>query len=380
VVTTNAFGGLADDPEQGIVRTGDLMASRIVRAVLRRPPLPQQSQGVAAPIDKPPPALVTKILVPDAYLVSWAPFAAMAVRRLMRTERFDALITTSPYESVHVIGLAEHRSCVWVADFRDGWTFEPHRVSFPTALQRQLDAALERRVVRTADVVLAATRPIADDFRRRLHVPALEVPNGFEPPEPQVSGEAPLLEAGYVNLVYTGTLSGPWGRDPAPLIEALRRIAQEPEVASRLRLVIAGRLTESEQRLLSTAGPLVRHVGLLSRASAQALQRAASGLVLITSSNTSEATGKVFEYLGAERPILALADGNEAARIVTETRTGMTVRPDDPERVAVALRGAVDGALARSYAPRNLDLYRYPGPAKTVEAAIEEAIMRRSSA
>ena len=380
VVTTGAFGGLDDDAARAVHRTRDLMASSALRTILRRPALP--AGGGPAVANSQPPALLTKLLVPDAYLASWVPFATAAARRLLRAEDYDAVVTTTPYESAHLAGLLCRRHAAWIADFRDGWVFDSHRAAFPTGAQRGIDRTLERRVVRAADAVTVATVPIAEDFRARLGIDAVHVPNGWDPAwDADVERAAPpALEADRLNLVYTGTLSGGWGRNPRALLRALQMLAAEPEIARRLRLVIAGRPSEEDERdLRELASPLVRHVGMLGRPAAQALQRRADGLVLITSRNRSEATGKLFEYLGASRPVLALAEDNEAERIVRETSTGLTVAPDDPQAIAETLRRVVAGALAQSYAPRGLEQYIYPGPALKVEAVVERAIARRES-
>ena len=121
------------------------------------------------------------------------------------------------------------------------------------------------------------------------------------------------------------------------------------------------------------------HVGVLDREGVVALQRAADVLVLITSRDSSEASGKLFEYLAAGRPILALAEGNEAERIVRETRTGIVVTPEDLDAIAAALRRAASGELARDYAPRGIDRYAYPRLAEEAVEAIDEAITARAS-
>src|SRR5947208_4709129 len=89
VLTTSAFGTLEDDQASGVVRSPDLAATRWVRTVLRRPPLPEPG-GPVVP-DKPPPSILTRVLVPDAYLASWVPFAARLARRLVRQRQIDCL-------------------------------------------------------------------------------------------------------------------------------------------------------------------------------------------------------------------------------------------------------------------------------------------------
>jgi glycosyltransferase involved in cell wall biosynthesis len=250
-------------------------------------------------------------------------------------------------------------------------------------VQDRLDATLERRVASAADVVIGVTRPIADDFATRLSARSAFVSNGWDPSlDARVANvEHPALDHGAVNLVHTGKLSGLRGRDPRPLFAALRMLSiEEPKLAARLRIVLAGRLDAEEDQLLRELDHrlAVVHVGHLERDAAAALQRDADALLLITSHNgVSQATGKLFEYLTSGRPIIALAQDNEAARIVRETGTGITVAPDDVQGIARALATAADGTLAHSYAPRDLERYIYPAPADTLADLIESAIKRR---
>lgn len=377
VLTTAAFGSLPDDADQGVFRAEDLLGRKWFRRLLRRPPLPEGPSG--APVDKPPPEILTRIVVPDFRLVTWVPFATRAARRLVTELDIDCVVTTSAYESTHVVGLGlGRRRPAWVADFRDAWSFQPWRPPFPTGLQRRLDVALERRVVTTADRVTVVEGSVGRDFRERLGIDAAYVPNGWDPELDVEAAEPPVEPDGRVLLVHTGKLLGDWGRTPAKLFDALRRLRDEdPELAARLRLVLAGRLDAAEAELIEAAGldGIVEHVGQLSRADALALQRSADALVLLSSATLAwELPGKVFEYLGAGRPILALAHDNDAARFVEETRLGMIVHPDDVPAITDALRRVARGELAERYAPQGTERFVYPAPAAAMTDEIERAI------
>jgi glycosyltransferase involved in cell wall biosynthesis len=378
IFATGAYGRLPDDHEMDVVRVGDLASIRSLRRVLRRGDLiVAGGEGHTTSSS----ALLTKVLVPDSYAVSWLPAALVAVRRHLARHEVDCLVTSTPPESNHLLGLLlGSRRPAWLADFRDGWRFEPLREPFPTAAQRALDAWLERRVAHTADVVVGATRPIAEDLERRLGARAAYVPNGWDA-EAAVDSPADARNSSGegVMLVYTGTLSGIRGSDPTPLLRALSTVLAEPELP-RIRVVLAGRLTAAERALIESCGvgDAVEHLGVLDRSAALALQRSADALILLTSRNSSEATGKIFEYLGAGRPIVALAENNEAERIVRETNTGVTVPPDDVGAIATALRRVATGELAAAYAPRNLEQFTYPRPADAMAEAVENAIRRRS--
>ena len=385
ILASGAFGRLPDDDDLGVVRVGDLMSVRALRRVLRRGELVRPTaQGAATASVLPPSALFTKVFVPDPQVVSWTPAMLLAARRLYAEGGFDCLVTTGPPESVHLAGLLlGRRRSAWLADFRDGWLFEPLRAPFPTALQRRLDAVLERHVVQHADAVTAVTEPISEDFRRRYGVEAVTIPNAYDPAlDSQVeAAELPSLPGDRTLIVHTGTLSGPRGRDARPVAEALLRVADEPQVASRIAFVQAGSTSPDDETLLAPLRDrgLVQTLGIVPRATAVALQRRADVLLLITSAHVSQSTAKLHEYLAAGRPILALAEDNEAGRIVRNTRTGVTVAPDDVDGIADALRGIATGEFARDIAPRGLGKYVYPGPADAMAEQIELAIARREA-
>lgn len=378
ILTSSASGSLPDDAPW-VHRTADLAAASWLRVALRRGT--GGSAPASAAIQKPVPRLFTDVLVPDEHLLTWVFGALPSARRLIRARGIECVISSGPPNSAHLLPLMlGRRRPAWIADFRDGWRFEPLRPPWPTAAQDRLDAFLERRVVASADSVIGVTRPIANDLSSRLGAASTHVPNGWNPTHDEDKAETalPPLDPQRVNIVHTGKLSGRWGRDPASLFAAVRNLIDRgyPD-ASRLRIVLAGRLDTDEQRLLREAdlGAVVEHVGHVERKAAHALQRESDALLLITSPvHTSEATGKLFEYLTAGRPIIALAVNNEAARIVEATGTGVTVAPADVEGIERALIAALDGSLAAAYAPHDLESYIYPRPAEAVAELVERAI------
>jgi glycosyltransferase involved in cell wall biosynthesis len=386
VLTTRVFGTLPDD-DRWVVRGDDLAANERLRRVLRRPSLQHQA-APAPPAELVSSALFTRVVVPDTYALTWVPFAQRLARSLVCDRAIDCVITSGPPHSLHLCGQWLSRGSTgpaWLADYRDGWRFEPLLGAWPTPPQEWLDAWLERRAARSAGAIAAATLPIAEDFQTRLGIPATHVPNAWDPADDVRVGElgvpAGMLDPATLNVVHAGKLSGPRGRDPRPLFEALARLAaRRPQARERLRLVLAGRLDAHDERLLADqpAGEMVRHVGHLSRMQAAALQRGADALLLLTSvGHASQATGKLFEYLAAERPILALASDNEAARIVAETGTGVCVPPEDVEAIERALEEVLDGVLGERYAPHDLERYRYPAPALQVAALLDAAVAAR---
>lgn len=332
--------------------------------------------GESAATYDPSPSVAASIVVPDLELVGWTPFAVSRALGLVSREAFDCVITSSPPQSCHLVGLAlKRRGLPWVADFRDGWTYEPTRRPFPTSWQRRLDSIIESRVARQADVLVGVTEPISDDLRDRFGGEVMTITNGFDPDEPVASGDAwaPPIRKERFSVAYTGSL-GFGGNSPEPLFAAIRSLKEShPELAARLEVVFAGPSTREEQSSWRDLDGCVSSVGYLPRDRVLALQRAADALVLFTGDDRpSVATGKLYEYLASGRPIIVVGDRSAAASIVRDEGAGVTVGASDIPALAEVLAGAVTGNLGRSQTPD--EWYSYPRVAGRMEQAVEKAI------
>lgn len=378
VLTTSAYGALPGDAVEGIERTTD---AQLWRARLRGAAHVGSMYDSDTYAGRPHP--LSKVIVPDPLALAWAPFAIQRALALNRGLAFDCVITTSPPESAHFVGRALQRKGVaWVADVRDAWTFEPLRPEFPTRAQHRLDERLERKTLGAADAVVCVAEPAAADLRRRGIADPVLVRNGADPELLAAADPASvegLLDPERVSLVYTGRF-GSTGRDPRALVDALAALASDdPEDASKLELVVAGPLISAEQKLLSRDVDPARItlVGSLDRKRALALQRAADALLLIAHPVRSQlANFKLYEYLHAGSPVLALAEGTEAGRVVAGFG-GMVVPAGDVAPIAAALKAAARGELSPSD-PGALAEHAYPAVAERMAAAVELAIKRSS--
>jgi glycosyltransferase involved in cell wall biosynthesis len=373
VVTSRTSGEGGIEGAAEVLRTGDALATRLN---WRRRHFEALSGGDQSGYS--PPSRLESLVVPDLAVGTWLPFALPRALSLAWKQDFDVVLTTSPPQSAHLVGLAlARRGLPWIAELRDGWTFEPPRAQWPSRAQRRLDAALERKVARKANAMIGVTEPIVADLRERLGAHAVLITNGFDPEEvPAAEGSDSLLDPERHSLVHTGRMEAARS-SPVPLLEALRRVKREsPEVADRLEVVFAGALSARELELLAAddLSGLVKVVGWLERPRALALQRDADSLLVVTEgpSRRSVATGKVFEYLAARRPILVLGEGTEAARIVADAGAGAATSASDPGAIADALRRLLAETPEVDGRAEVLDRYSYPRLVERLAALIEE--------
>jgi glycosyltransferase involved in cell wall biosynthesis len=206
----------------------------------------------------------------------------------------------------------------------------------------------ERQVVAESAALITVSEPLSRYFQETYHHPCVAtVPNGFDPDETQLKLPDIDLEPGCFHIVHSGRFSlSDAGCTILPLVQALNSLlADRPELTQKLRLHFLGELSRREIKMLAGLAQCgVAHLhGPLSREHALAFQRRADLLLLVTSPNRrSVATTKIFEYLQARRPILALTPRSFAAEIVEKCRCGWVVSPLAINEIRFILERIID--------------------------------------
>jgi glycosyltransferase involved in cell wall biosynthesis len=245
---------------------------------------------------------------PDANK-GWTPFALEAISEFNRSQRAHAIISTGPPSSCHVIARKAKSmlGCPWIADFRDLWVQNLAATNAGIALRMQ--GGLEKRTLRTADALVTVSEPWAERLRERYpDKPSYAIANGFDPDD-FASPPPPLTRT--FSITYTGQLYQ-GKRDPSPLFEVLQQLFQNGtvdrgDVRVRFYGPIEPWLLAIVQRY--SLQDVVEMPGKVSREEALLRQRESQLLLQLGWSDpreTGQYTGKLFEYLGSRRPILAV--------------------------------------------------------------------------
>ena len=267
------------------------------------------------------------LLQPDPQLL-WIPNAWRAAKPLLKDH--DVIMVSAPPFSSMMLGAAFSR---WsgkplVLDYRDEWllSLDHWENRQASRLTRRWNRWLEDRVLRQASQVIATTDGSVRSMQRRCSeagaaAPVATLPNGFDAEDFQSVPRSQKQPGGKFRIVYTGTL---WKLTSiAPLVEAMRRKAsRDGKVWDQIEWVFAGRVTPSENDLLDEMTRLGCSVEIHPYLThLDALQLVVdSDCLLLTLSGHSDAQrvmpAKVFEYLAANRPILAIAPNGEATNLL----------------------------------------------------------------
>jgi glycosyltransferase involved in cell wall biosynthesis len=283
-----------------------------------------------------------RLLVPDEN-VSWNVTAIPAALRIVRNEGIDVVLTTSPPGSVHLIGAAVKRATGvrWVADLRDSLLAHPHRSADRLAKAKQSGTrAVARLVARSADAIVTVSDAIKEEAESlEPSGPVVAIPNGCDFDDFAGLDYRPSER---FRLTHTGSFFG--RRDPRPFLTALTEA--DPDVV--VRFVGDFRSADREWAEGLDLGERLELHPYVPRRRSLELQRDSEALLLIIPEADGRGrgvlSGKVFEYLAAERPILAAVppDG-AAAELIRETGAGVVAAPED----VPALREALAALVAR---------------------------------
>ena len=294
-----------------------------------------------------------RTLVPDEN-VTWNVTAIPAAIRIARSEGIDVVLTTSPPSSVHLVGAAVKRAtgARWIADLRDSLVAHPHRraESALVRVKEQGETQVAKLVARQADAIVCAADAIAEEARGlepRGRVVTIANGSDFD----DFAGLEHRASDRF-RVTHTGSFFGK--RSPRPFLEALARSGLEDVV---VRFVGDFRTADREWADGLGLGDRLELIPYVPRRRSLELQRDSEALLLLIPEAAGRGrgvlSGKVFEYLAAERPVLAVVppDG-AAAGLIRETGAGVVAPPEDVDAIADALRelhgrwraGQLDGA------------------------------------
>ena len=245
------------------------------------------------------------------------------MQELMSLEPFDAIWATS--DPLVTLGLADQAALAWripwVADFRDSFNVMP----FGKWYKRPIWAWHEARLCRRANAAVTVSRGLAAGLSAASGREVAVIENGFDPD--LFSGPTPPSKPIF-SLAYTGRIVFPFV-NPRPLLEAIDDCIRTGAIPrDQIELVFY----EAPAEVINLAFPgattslPVRVEAKLPHKDIVVVQRSSSALVLLNFKGTPGVlTGKLFDYLGAKRPILAVPDDRgEVSELLSRTNAGVS--------------------------------------------------------
>ena len=247
-------------------------------------------------------------------------------------EDFDAIISTSPPETAHLIAynIKKKFDIPWIADLRDLWTGN-HYYGY-LWFRKLRERKLERETLGYADAMITVSEPLVKKLQEVHPQSNLYcIHNGFDPMLKQSNN----MPTGKFSITYTGkVMSGVLKKyqNPEPLFKAIKELIDHNLLnPNQISIDFYGSSPswlkmEIEKYQL---GEIVKIHGVISREDSIIKQRNSQILLLLNWNNPREEgvlTGKIFDYFAAQRPILSIGQsGGLISKILKTTQAGMYV-------------------------------------------------------
>ena len=264
--------------------------------------------------------------IPDARKF-WIQPSVNFLSNYLENNHIDAIITTGPPHSMHLIGLELKKKLgiKWISDFRDPWTEIDYFQQLPlTKKATKKHQDLEQEVLRKSDMVVVVGETMKEKFlkySKRIKV----LTNGFDTIEDLSTQKLDIK----FSITHVGLMN--FDRNPTILWKVLNEISNtNPGFKNDLRIKLIGKIDDAViQDLKVFDHNTIETIPYLDHKDVSKYQ--ASSQVLLLSINEVPSakgiiTGKIFEYLQAKRPILAIGpEDGDAAMILKNTNAGTIV-------------------------------------------------------
>jgi glycosyltransferase involved in cell wall biosynthesis len=279
-----------------------------------------------------------RLLLPDEN-VTWNATAIPKAISIARSEAIDVVLTTSPPGSVHLVGAAVQKAtgAKWVADLRDSIALHAHHSTegIGARAKQKTRAGVAHLVARNADAIVCAAESIAVEMRGlNPRGRVVTIANGCDFDD---FAGLEYARADRLRLTHAGSFFGK--RDPKPFLRALVESGLQ-DVTVRF----VGDFRPGDREFMESLGlsDRVELIDYVPRRESLRLQRDSDALLLLIPEAAGRGrgvlSGKVFEYLAAERPVLAVVpEDGAAAELVRDTGAGVVAGPEDVPAIRAAL-------------------------------------------
>lgn len=326
--------------------------------------------------------------IPDARKF-WVKPSIRFLSDYLKKNPVDAVISTGPPHSMHLIalGLKKKLNVPWLADFRDPWTnIDFYSKLMLTSFADRKHKQLELEVLNKADGVTCVGKTWLDELQEiwrkkkgslgkaeaNIHNSKFRfISNGYDPDD--YSGEKVESDKKF-SIVYVGTLDK--SRNPGILWKTLSGIVNKnTSFANDLQIKLVGKTDIAVTDDIEKNGllPYMEKISYLTHEEVTQVQKKSQVLLLLIN-NTPNAmgitTGKLFEYLAAERPILCIGPkGGDADKILTQTNGGLISGYEDSQSLEANILYFYNKYKIGNLSSESVDIEKYSRKALTGEVA-----------
>lgn len=284
-------------------------------------------------------------LLPDNK-IGWKKKAIEAGSKLLENDKFDAIFSTAPPYTDFLIGeeLKKKFNLPYVIDYRDSWMDNPYNF-YPTPLHKSIVSRMERRVLHSSDHIITINRKIKEllliRYKFLKYTDITIIPQGFDPEDFDIPENETLPKVKKFRITYSGTFIDK--RTPKYFLRAVAKLLKEnPEIRHNFEACFVGNFRKENEKIVDKLNlrDVVNIVGYVEHKECIKYLVTSDVLWMMIGEGKGEdmmSTGKLFEYIGAKKPILGCVPEGVAKNTILESKSGFVVDPYDVNGIAKIL-------------------------------------------
>ncbi|MFK8045813.1 MAG: glycosyltransferase [Crocinitomicaceae bacterium] len=316
------------------------------------------------------------IFIPDPRRF-WINPSSRYLKRIIKEEQIDVVITTGPPHSMHLIGykLKQHfgNNINWIADFRDPWT----NIDFYDMLQvgRRADRKnrlLEKKVITSCNTMVTVSPSWAEDFKKLGATNVKVITNGFDPDD---YDNFSINSNVNFTITHLGSINA--DRNPDAFWKATSILTEEyPEFKASLEIKLIGVVHNDVIKSVEKYG-LTNNVSFIEskphKLALKELKNSSISLLLLNNTKNVDGIipGKLFEYIGVGNPIFAIGKTKgDSGNILSQNSLGTITGFDDVKAAKNALLSFYESHLEKTLSnpeKNNLEKFSIKSIARSFE-------------
>lgn len=286
--------------------------------------------------------------IPDAR-IGWVPFAFKKAETIISEYGIEQVISTGPPNSTHLIGLklkTKYPDLNWIMDMRDPWSQIFYNQHLPrTDRASKKDISLEKKCLTKADEVIVVSDSMnkvqQSVFDRHYHT----ITNGFDHEDFELTNDNDNRNPDALTIKYVGSMTE--AAIPHSFFKALSSL--DDDLRKKIKVSFFGSFNEKVKEIINRykLQDLISYHGYIPHKASKKEMQTADLLLLVipdTEDNELIITGKIFDYIGAQKPILCIGpEYGDASNLITENDLGKNFKYEDQEPITGFLIDQLSG-------------------------------------
>jgi len=281
---------------------------------------------------------ITKMMYKPDSAIRWRKQAMLTASEIMEQHRVNIILATAPPFSDFLIAsdIADEYALPFVVDYRDSWSDGSSPASAGSSKMRKLEANILARAAKTIVTTRYAKESLIRRYQTVGHEDVMILPHGYDREDFKIKTAAKDERVKFV-ITHCGVFQD--DSTPKYFLKALSAfITKNPSAKSRIEARFVGTMQPNHAKLINKYGldGVAHSTGYVPHNEAiQELCESDALWLMVT--NAERLPGKLFEYIGAQKPLLVCAPEGSIRKTAMDTKAAVTTAPTDVKAIESAI-------------------------------------------